>query len=194
MTRRVICWAAENPQKLHQRLLHSDKLTVWCGIASSGVLGPYLFEDNEDAAVNVIFERYVEMLRNFCEPKLSRRGTELSSVWLQQDGATAHTARASMSVLQEMFSQHVISRGGDVSWPVHSPDLSACNYFLWGYLKRKVFILKPRTIEKLKQRIMEEITAIPERMTRRVTENLRERLEQCLRNYGRHLSDALYKT
>jgi hypothetical protein len=44
-------WAAENPQELHQRPLRSDKLTVWCGITSFGVLGPYFFEDNENAAV-----------------------------------------------------------------------------------------------------------------------------------------------
>jgi hypothetical protein len=46
-------WAPTNSQELHQRPLHSDKLTVWCGIASSGVLGPYFFEDDEDAAVTV---------------------------------------------------------------------------------------------------------------------------------------------
>jgi hypothetical protein len=73
------------------------------------------------------------------------------------DRATAHTARASMSVLREMFPQHFISSGIDVPWPVHSPDLSACDYFLWGCLKSKVFISKPTAIEELKQRIKEEI-------------------------------------
>jgi len=153
-------------------------LTVWCGIASFGVLGPYFFEENEGAAVTVTSERYVAMLRNFCEPELLRRGTDLSSVWLQQDGATAHTGRASMSVLGEMFPQHVISRSGNVPWPARSPDLSACDYFLWGYLKSRVFISKPRTIAELRQSIKEEIVAIPEQMTRRVMENLGARLEQ----------------
>jgi hypothetical protein len=46
-------WAAENPQELHQGPLHSDKLTVWCGIAAFGVLSPYVFEHNEGAAVTV---------------------------------------------------------------------------------------------------------------------------------------------
>ena len=94
-------WALENPQD--HRPLHSERLTVWCGIASFGVLGPYFFEDNEGAAVTVASEHYVAMLRNFCEPELRRRGIDLSSVWFQQDGATAHTARTSMSVLREMF-------------------------------------------------------------------------------------------
>ena len=109
--------APENPQELHQRPLHSERLTVWCGMASFAVLGPYFFEDSEGAAVTVTSERYVAMLRNFCEPELRRRRIDLSSIWFQQDGATAHTARASMNVLREMFPQHVISRGGDVLWP-----------------------------------------------------------------------------
>jgi hypothetical protein len=42
---------------------------------------------------------------------------------------------------------------------------------LWGYLKRKVFISKPRTIEELKHRIKEEIAAILKQMTWWVMEN-----------------------
>jgi len=69
-----------------------------------GVLGPYFLEDNEGAAVIVTSERYVAMLRNFCEPELRRCGINLSSVWFQLDGARAHTASASMSVLRENIS------------------------------------------------------------------------------------------
>jgi hypothetical protein len=168
-------------------------LTFWCGIAFFGVPGPYFFEDNEDALVTVTSERYVEMLLNFCEPELRSRGMDLSSVWFQQDGATACTPKPSMIVLQEMFPQHVISRGSDVPWPARSPDLSACKYFLWGYLKRKVLISTPTTVEELKQRIREEIAAIPEQMTRRVMDNCQGKLEQYLRNGGRHLNDKIFK-
>jgi len=70
-------WAPENPQELHQHPLHSERLTVWCGIASFGVLGPYFFEDNEGVAITVTSERYVAMLRNFCEPELRRHGIDL---------------------------------------------------------------------------------------------------------------------
>jgi len=86
-------WAPENPQELHQHPLHGERLTVWCGITSFGVLHPYFFEDNEGAGVTVTSEHYVAMLRNFCEPELRCRGIDLPSVWLQQDGATAHTGR-----------------------------------------------------------------------------------------------------
>jgi hypothetical protein len=63
-----------------------------------------------------------------------------------------------------------------------------------GCLTSNLFISKRRTIEKLKQRIIEEIAAIPEHMTRQVMENLRESLEQCLRSGGGHLRDEIFKT
>jgi hypothetical protein len=62
-----------------------------------------------------------------------------------------------------------------------------------GYLKREVLISKPGTIEDLKQRIKEETAAILKQMTRRVMENRRRRLEQCLRNGGGHPNDELFE-
>jgi hypothetical protein len=38
-------WAEENPQQLHQRLVHSARVTVWCGVANFGIIGTYFFED-----------------------------------------------------------------------------------------------------------------------------------------------------
>jgi len=39
------CWPATNPVELHERPLHSSKVTVWCAISSLGIIGPYFFED-----------------------------------------------------------------------------------------------------------------------------------------------------
>lgn len=33
-------WAFENPCELHQRPLHSQKVTVWCAVEKCGVIGP----------------------------------------------------------------------------------------------------------------------------------------------------------
>jgi hypothetical protein len=40
------CRAEENPQQLHQRPLHSARVTVWCGVANFGIVGPYLMTFN----------------------------------------------------------------------------------------------------------------------------------------------------
>jgi hypothetical protein len=84
----------------------------------------------------------------------------------------------------------VISKGGDIPWPACFPDLSVCDYFLWGYLQRKVYLTKPRDIDELKNAIKEEITATPD-MVRKAISTLRDRLELCRRDGGTHLRDVL---
>ena len=53
----------------------------------------------EGATITVTSERYVEMLRNFLHLQLRSLRVNMEEMWFQQDGATAHTARASMTVV-----------------------------------------------------------------------------------------------
>lgn len=184
-------WAEQNPRELHEQPLHSPRVTVWCAVGDFGVIGPYFFEA-EGITVTVNSDRYVHMLETFLRPKLEEIDAE--DVWFQQDGATAHTSRRSLGVLREMFPDRLISLRGDLGWPARSPDLSPCDFFLWGYLKEKVFKHRPRTLDDLKERITQEINAIPVEMTRRVMANFRERLRQCIANNGQHLQDVIFKT
>jgi hypothetical protein len=186
-------WAAETPHMLHQKPLHSEKVTVWCGVSAFGVLGPYFFENATGQSVTVTSDRYVELLREFLNDELCRLHVDTRLVWFQQDGATAHTAQNSMAVIRGMFPQHVTSHFGDVEWPPRSPDLSACDFFLWGYLKEKVYAHCPHTIQELKDCIQEEIQRIPVNMLRRVMDNVRQCAEMCLTSNGAHLSDIIFK-
>jgi hypothetical protein len=63
-------WAQTNPATLHQRRLHSAKVTVWCAVSCCGVIGPYFFEDGGGSAVSVTSQRYVNMLETFLAPRL----------------------------------------------------------------------------------------------------------------------------
>jgi len=166
-------------------------------------------------------ERYIEMLCNFLRPQLRSLQVNMEEMWFQQDGATAHTAWASMTVVRQMFPQHVVSRFGDVPWPPRSPDLYACDFFLWGYLKSKVYVRKPRTVDDLKVSIREETATVtqeiasvpqeiatvsqeiatvpqetatvPQEMLVNLMQNFEERLRTCVRQEGRHLSDIIFR-
>ena len=94
--------------------------------------------------------------------------------------------------LSKRFSRtmNLISLRGDIGWPARSPDLTPCDFFLWGYAKAKVYTRRPGTIEQLKEAIWQELTA----MTRKAMYNFRERLQQCVINNGRHLSDVTFKS
>ena len=90
-------WAADNPKELHQKPLHSAKVTVWCGVSKVGIVGPYLFEEDV-VSVTVNSARYVAMLCNFLQTQLDTLGINMTELWFQQDEATAHTANYSMAV------------------------------------------------------------------------------------------------
>jgi len=124
------------------------------------VIGPYFFEDEAGRTQRVNLARYTEMLRTFLEPELERLCVGTPNVWFQQNGATAHTVRTAMQVLNEMFSARVISRRVIIEWLARSPNLNACDFFPWGYLKSKVCEKKPRTTMDLKQNIRDEVAAI----------------------------------
>ena len=50
------------------------------------------------------------------------------------------------------------------------------------------FKRRPQSLEDLKERIRQEIDAIPPELTRREKINFWERLQQCIDNDGHHLS------
>jgi len=76
-----------------------------------------------------------------------------------------------MTTVQNTFPGHLISRFGDVPWPPRSPDLSTCDFFLWGYLKLSVYAHKPRTLNDLKEAVRQEIRPIDRQLLARVMDD-----------------------
>ena len=169
-------WSPDNPHNIHQRPLHSDRVTVWCAVAPFGIIGPYFFEEN-GVTVTFYSARYIEMITNFLRPELRRRRINCANVWFQQDGATAHTANESMTIVQNMFPGHLISRFGDVLWPLALLILKRVIFFFWRYLKSCVYARKPRTLNDLKEAIHQEIRLIDRQMLARVMDDFKKGLK-----------------
>jgi hypothetical protein len=53
---------------------------------------------------------------------------------------------------------------------------------------------KPRSIADLKQRIQDEVAAIPVEMVREVMNSFRSRLEECVLRNGNHLEGVIFRT
>ncbi|KZC15025.1 hypothetical protein WN55_08618 [Dufourea novaeangliae] len=99
-------WATENPRAVHQQQLHPLKCTVWCGISSERIIGPYFFENEAGNAITINAAQYRAMLENFLRPAVENH----PQLWFQQGGATAHTARETMALLRDIFGERIISR------------------------------------------------------------------------------------
>ena len=39
-------WGGDNPQELHEKPLHCERVTVWCAFSKVMIIGPYFFEEN----------------------------------------------------------------------------------------------------------------------------------------------------
>jgi len=65
---------------------------------------------------------------------------------------------------------------GDIAWPARSPDLVLPDFFLWGFLKDRVFRRRIMTIQEHKQAIVDEVAAVDEDVRRRVYGNFQTRL------------------
>lgn len=83
----------------------------------------------------------------------------------------------------------VMSRFGDLAWPLHSPDLSMWDFFLWCHLKANVYKEKPCTLEELKIAIRNQTALINELLLCRVEEKFLERIEMCVLENNCHLGD-----
>ncbi|GFT77823.1 uncharacterized protein TNCV_4388001 [Trichonephila clavipes] len=130
-------WSEANPQVYVETPLHPEKLTVWCALCAGGIIGPYFFKNDEGHNVTVNGDRYRAMITNFFVPELNNH--DVQELWFQQDGATCHTARATIDLLKDTLGDRLISRFGPVNWPPRSCDLTPLDYFLWGYVKSLVY-------------------------------------------------------
>jgi len=87
--------------------MHLEKVTVWCGFWSGGIIRPYFFQNEAGVAITVNSERYRSMISNFLWPKMDDMDTD--NMWFQQDGATCHIPHATMDILHERF-EGIVSR------------------------------------------------------------------------------------
>ena len=110
------------------------------------------------------------MITNFLWPELN--GMDVEDVWFQQDGATCHSANATMVLLNEKFPGRIISRNSEVNWSPRSCDLTPLDFFLWGYLKSNVYANKPTTVQQLKDEIRRHIGEIADELCRDVIKTL----------------------
>lgn len=184
-------WDEEQPEEVQELPLHPEKTTVWCGLWAGGIIGPYFFKNEEGRNVTVNGARYRAMITDYLLPEIEARN--LNDIWFQQDGATCHTARATMALLREHFDEQLISRFGPVNWPPRSCDITPLDYFLWGYVKSRVYMNKPNTIEELEANITRVIREIPVEMLERVIENWNLRLDHLNRSQGQHLKEIIFK-
>ncbi|XP_008181048.1 uncharacterized protein LOC100570008, partial [Acyrthosiphon pisum] len=150
-------WTDENPHWMRESKFQTfHGVNVWCGIIGDQLIGPYFYSGTLTA------QKYLEFLQNTLPILLENvLLATRQHLYFQQDGCPAHNAYLIRHYLNEMFPGKWIGTHSSIPWPLRSPDLTCLDYFLWGYLKNKVYLTSPRDIMELKERIITECKNIP---------------------------------
>lgn len=174
-------WSRENrhwTQESHSQ--RRGKLNVWIGIIGRRLIGPYFFEGNITAA------RYFDFLRFDLMPALTAMfphdhepNVPHQDIWFQQDGAPPHFGINVRQYLDVTFPGRWIGRRGAIEWPPRSPDLTPLDFFLWGYLKSKVYFDRPNNLDGLRRRIRAEVENITPEVLERSVQSVYTRIGQC---------------
>ncbi|GBN55667.1 hypothetical protein AVEN_211123-2-1, partial [Araneus ventricosus] len=79
--------------------------------------------------------------------------SDLRNVWFQHDGAPPYKVSSVQQYIRDTIQQQVIGYGDCVEWPPRSPDLKPLDFFLWGYIKQRVYATPPPKLQELRNRI-----------------------------------------
>ena len=162
----------------------ADQVMVWMGLTGSGqVFGPHFVRGRLDAREYLRIIRYCVIQRD-----LRRLGIQRNNMWWQQDGAPAHTSNRAINYLSGQFPGRVLSGRGDQDWPARSPDLTVCDFFLWGHLKHQIWnrdvALQPKNLRQLKAAITAECQNLNPAMIRDAFQGMVNRAQKCLNVNG----------
>lgn len=173
-------WAQNNPNfRIRTRSQRFKKVNVWCGMLYNRIIGPYFLNTlNQNT--------YLEILENFVMTELEEESLEFrGKLFFQQDGCPAHSTLRVRAWLNEHFPNRWIGRFGPLKWPARSPDLTPLDFFLWGYLKEKVYANELEDdLENLKQKIVEAVASVNEEMLSSTYLEFRRRIEECVLRGG----------
>jgi hypothetical protein len=180
-------WATTNPNQYIQSQLYSQKIGVWCAMSRRRIIGPIFFTQLINS------KEYIKILDKFIS-ELNEE--ELNGAYFQQDGAKSHISRETSSHLIAYFKDRLISKSNRylstmIEWPPRSPDLSSPDFFLWGYLKDRVYASNPQNLGELKLNISNEICNISTETLIKVSDNMVYRTELCLQVNGSHFQHLL---
>ena len=86
-----------------------------------------------------------------------------------------------------------LGRGGPIQWPPRSPDLAVNDFWLWGYIRDKLYRdPRPRSLPALQERLTSLLDDVEVEMIRSSYKSFLRRCELCSENRGGHFEQFLW--
>jgi len=115
---------------------------------------------------------------------------ELDKVFIHHDAASSHTSQKTTTYAKEVLNKHKITIIPKSEIPVKSPDCSPLDFFGFGYLKRRVFWRKPKTMRGLWKVLKSEWSKIDQGMVDRTFQSWKRRCRLIVKKGGNHIENT----
>lgn len=181
-------YQTENPHLAREsRSQTRFKVNVWVGLIGNHLVGPYI-----DLPTPLNGAQYLQFLRDNLPQLLENLPLNLrEQIIYQADGAPPHFTREVRQHIDDEFPMW-IGRGGTVAWPPRSPDLTPIDYYVWGFLKAKVYSTPVDSVEEVRRRILLAADHLREEVNLKAcVRELRKRVRACIGENGGHFENVL---
>ena len=120
-----------------EKQMYLQSISVWCRFWAGSIIRPFFFENAAGQTITVNDHGYRDMIIQFFVPKL-------------QDVNNKKVLYVIQSKIQfNLFQDRIISRFGDQN----CCDLTLLNFFLWSFLKSKIYANKPTTTDAWRRKL-----------------------------------------
>jgi hypothetical protein len=151
---------------------------VWVGMSHRGLTKPIFVKPK--AKINAEYYQH-HILTPFLKNSASLYPQK--NFIFHQDSAPAHKAKTTLKFLQDKEINFLPPS----QWPPNSPDAAPCDFFLWGYLKRRLNKRNIRTLAGLQNAIRQELRKVPQYRIDRALKAWPRRLREIYMAKGQHI-------
>lgn len=160
-------WSKTNCRSMKAVPKFSPSVMVWGALSTKG----FYLKILPSGSINS--EKYCATVKEF----LPFANNLFPNGWiLQQDGATAHTARGTKA----WFERNNVTV---LQWPPNSPDLSPVEN-VWQILKDEVEKVSPSSVVELRHEIEQSVRKVTQPLQVKLMESMRKRFQVCLEQKG----------
>lgn len=181
-------WSDSNSYQIQEiQFQGRQSVSVWCGLIGEHLLDPIIFDGSLTGQV------YLNMLEAEIEDQIDGLPLALSRhlIW-HQDGAPPHNVIPVKMFLDGKYLQW-IGKSGTIRWPPNSPDLTPCDFFLWGHVKNIVYSTPCYSLDDLKIRIRGAIREVQNNRATllKIIGHTKKVYIKCIENEGGHVEQHL---
>ena len=167
----------EDPPVKYMRSKSAGKQMIACFFAKSGHVATVPLEDRKTVTADWYVTNCLPKVFEAWRERRPRTGTR--GLLLHHDNASAHTARATTTFLEEKNVQLV-------AHPPYSPDLAPNDFFLFPKVKRQLKGKKFQTPEDARRFFDAIVSGLPESTWSGAFGNWFYRMDKCIESSGGH--------